>query len=468
MDETPHAFEAWAGRTTLHPLGFLAVLVLGLATLLLPRRHAILPLFVMACFIAPAQRIVVFTLDFTLLRVMVLFGWLRLLFRSDHVPIAWKPMDTVLVLWAATGTLAHTLLWGTASALVNRLGFAFDALGMYFLFRHLVASRRDVERLLKGIILLSLPVAAAFLVESRTGRNVFSVFGGVPAITMERFGRLRCQGAFAHPILAGCFWASLMPLFAAGWWEGTRSKLWAVGGLFTSSVIVIACASTTPVLAVILGLAGGAMFPFRRHLRRILLGAFGGLLFLHLLMAKPVWHLLARISLAKGSTGWQRYFLIEQAVRRVGEWWLWGTRSTAHWGQGLQDVTNQYVLEGVRGGLVTLLLFLLLVGLAFRGAGRMWRRTSQDRPAPVFSWALGVALFVHCMNFIAVSYFGQIIVVWYLTLAVIASLDPGPDAEYLPGGGGVSLIPQETAGPWQEGSSVLPGFVAWGKPSEGD
>ena len=34
-----------------------------------------------------------------------------------------------------------------------------------------------------------------------------------------------------------------------------------------------------------------------------------------------------------------------------------------------------------------------------------------------------VALFVHVANFMAVSYFGQIIMVWYMTLAVIASLD---------------------------------------------
>ena len=35
---------------------------------------------------------------------------------------------------------------------------------------------------------------------------------------------------------------------------------------------------------------------------------------------------------------------------------------------------------------------------------------------------LGVGLFVHCMNYIAVSYFGQIEMLWYLQLAIITSL----------------------------------------------
>ena len=42
-----------------------------------------------------------------------------------------------------------------------------------------------------------------------------AAMGGVPEITVVREGRLRCQGAFAHPILAGCFWAEQLPLIAA-------------------------------------------------------------------------------------------------------------------------------------------------------------------------------------------------------------------------------------------------------------
>jgi hypothetical protein len=37
-------------------------------------------------------------------------------------------------------------------------------------------------------------------------------------------------------------------------------------------------------------------------------------------------------------------------------------------------------------------------------------------------------MFMHCMNFIAVTYFEQIVVLWYMTLAACASLTLVPGA----------------------------------------
>jgi hypothetical protein len=56
----------------------------------------------------------------------------------------------------------------------------------------------------------------------------------------------------------------------------------------------------------------------------------------------------------------------------------------------------------------------------------MWRTAASmgDRPMVFVSWAVGVSLFVHCMNFLAVSYFGQIMMMWYFALAIAISLDP--------------------------------------------
>jgi O-antigen ligase len=40
------------------------------------------------------------------------------------------------------------------------------------------------------------------------------------------------------------------------------------------------------------------------------------------------------------------------------------------------------------------------------------------------AWALGVSLFVHCVVFTSVSYFGQSVLAWYLTIGIIGSLSP--------------------------------------------
>jgi len=409
----------------IHPYGLAAVIVLGCAMLLLPRRWSLLPMMIIACFIPLVQKIVVFSLDFNLLRIMVLFGVARIVLHDEVKNLVWKPLDTALVLWVASAAIMNTLLLGTGSAFVNRLGFAFDAIGMYFVFRVLIANWLDVDRLILGLILISVVVAVFFLIEGHTGRNMFSVFGGVREFTAIRQGRLRCQGAFAHPILAGCFWAVLLPLFAAQWWRKQGGKLRAVVGVGATLVIVGFTASSTPVFGVIAVVVGGAMFYFRRSMRAICWGTVLALVALHIVMKAPVWALIARVSAVSGSTSYHRYKLIDSAIRYLPEWFLLGTRSTAHWGWGLQDVTNHFVLEGVRGGFLTLVLFVAVIVIAFREVGRLWRTCTRSHYELALSWALGVSLFAHCMCFLGVAYFSQIYVVWYLTLGLIGSMGPG-------------------------------------------
>ncbi len=423
MNEDPFQHD-WIGQTVLHPLGLAAVILLGIMMLILPRRWAMLPMIMLACFVAPAQRVMIFGCNFTLLRLLVAVGWTRVLLHAETRGFVWKTMDCAAIALAATSAITYSLLLGTPEALKYKLGESFDALGMYFLFRCLVRSWDDLDRAVRIFVITSVPVAVAFVIERCTGRNAFAFLGGVPEITVVREGRLRCQGAFAHPILAGCFWASLTPLFVAGWWAGTRQRLEAVVGTMTSLLIVILCASSTPVSGVAVAVMGACMFPFRRQMHLVRWGVLGSLVALHMIMNAPVWHLISRIDLAGGSTSYHRYVLIDQAIRRFGEWWLVGTKSTAHWGWDMYDVTNQYVLVGVEGGILTLVFFVGVIALGFRGIGVIWRGAGSDRYRVTTAWALGVSLFVHCVCFFAVSYFGQILMVWYLLLAAISSLTP--------------------------------------------
>src|SRR5690606_3331386 len=144
--------------------------------------------------------------------------------------------------------------------------------------------------------------------EQSTRYNIFSIFGGVPAVTQIRDGRLRCQGAFAHPILAGCFWAAAIPLFATQWWRGAKAMALLSSG--AALYIIFACSSATPVVGVICICIGVAAFFFRGHLRLVRWSILPTLTVLHLVMDKPVWHLVARTS-SLGGSSWHRYLLID-------------------------------------------------------------------------------------------------------------------------------------------------------------
>lgn len=414
----------YAGQTVVHPIGLLAVIILGLLVLILPRKWSVLPILIMACFVSSAQRIVVAGLDFDFLRIMVFFGIIRVYSKKESSRFMWISLDTGIILWMLSSMLFYILQQHTFNAVVNRLGFAFDVLGMYFLFRFLIRDWIDIEYILYGIILISIPVAVFFLFENQTGRNLFSIFGGVPHITEIREGRLRCQGAFSHPILAGCFWVSLLPIFASFWWKSAKQRAWVITGFITSSIIVICCASSTPVMGVISAVIGGLFFYFRYRMRLIRWLVLLALVALHMVMNNPVWHLISRFSAVGGSTSWHRYNVINETINHFDEWFLCGCSgyTVAGWGIYNGDVTNQYVLEGIRGGFLTLCLFVLVLVFAFRNIGRLWRQNTQDAYHLALSWALGVSLYVHCVNFIGVSYFGQIQIIWYLLLAMIGSL----------------------------------------------
>lgn len=411
----------WAGRTSIHPIGLSVLAVLGVLVFTLPRVWALAPLLVLACFVPAGQRIVIVSFDFTFLRLLVIAYWLRILFRMDYRGLRLLAIDYVVAAWILVGSAVYIVQWMETSAVINRSGYIYESLGIYVTLRCMLRNWADIDRLVATLAIIAMPAAVFFAIEKLTGRNLFSVMGGVREITQVREGQLRAQGAFSHPIMAGCFWAIVLILCSGLVLARRRLWLMSVGGV-CALFIVYACASSTPLLAVIAAIVGIGIGFIRPALRIIQLATPFVLIALHFAMEGPVWALIARVSAVGGSTGWHRKHLIDKTIEHFPEWALLGTRSTAHWGRGLQDVTNQYVLEGVRGGLLNLILFVVVICLAFRAVGIGLRGLPSRGPRYWMTWIIGVTLFAHCMCFIGVSYFGQTTVAWFLSLALAASV----------------------------------------------
>ena len=66
------------GETDIHPVALVFTLVMGVLLLGSRRSHAMLPLLLVASLIPFAQRIVISTLDFNMVRILIVFGWARL------------------------------------------------------------------------------------------------------------------------------------------------------------------------------------------------------------------------------------------------------------------------------------------------------------------------------------------------------------------------------------------------------
>ncbi len=68
-----------------------------------------------------------------------------------------------------------------------------------------------------------------------------------------------------------------------------------------------------------------------------------------------------------------------------------------------------------------MLLFILIIVFAFSAIGKVRQRVEGNKQLTAMAWAMGVALFIHVVNFFGVAYFGQISVAWYSILALIGS-----------------------------------------------
>ena len=147
---------------------------------------------------------------------------------------------------------------------------------------------------------------------------------------------------------------------------------------------------------------------------------------IHFVREKPVWHLIGRLSSVTGGTGFHRYQLIDAFIRHFSEWAVVGTDNTAHWGWGLQDTTNQYVAEGIRGGLVSLILFIAVLRIAFvqlRRARMVFERAEGPKsPWALLAWGSSVSLAAHCASCMSISYFGQMVQFFAMFVATVPAL----------------------------------------------
>lgn len=419
--------------TFLTPVGLSFLIVMSILILILPRRFAAVPVIITACFMTLGQSLVIGGLNFNSYRIIVFFGWLRLILRKEINVNDFNFFDKTVVWFVLVGFVTGTLLLPTMDNFINRGGYVYNVILGFFLFRFLIRDIDDVILIFKAMAILMIPFAVLIMVEHSTGRNIFSIFGGVPEITVVRGDRLRCQGPFRHPILTGTFAATSFPFFFSLWFQEGKSKILSIIAMISSMIVFLASASSGPLMAFLIALISLSMWLIRMHMKIIRWALSLVIITLHLFMEAPVWYLIGRISHIVGGTGWHRSDLIDQAIKNFGQWWLLGTKYTANWAYpnscllpmpndpNMVDITNQFIFIGLEGGVLPLILFITIITLGYKGIGRTIRAW-EDRPLfiRIIPWAMGAALTAHVASFFSVAYFDQMNVFWFLLLAMLS------------------------------------------------
>jgi len=407
-------------------LNFILTSLLVLIVLFGGRRSVVLAIFASGCYISIAQSFAIAGLDFSAFRTLIFFGILRVFFKREYVGFRLNRLDKSILLWITLMIAIYSLSRAGIEPFIYISGMAYNYIGLYFLFRILIREREDVLYIIQKSAILIMPLAILMLYEHISGTNLFHFVGGVPELAEVRYGRVRAQGVFRHPILAGTFGATSLAVFLATYKNRTIKKRSLALGIISSAVITYASSSSGPLLTAVAGIGALFMYRLRDHLKTIRWGAVASIITLHLLMAAPVWFLLAKIGKIAGGAGWHRAYLIDQAIRNFNEWWLLGIDNTGQWmpyqlaiDPNKADITNQYISVGVKGGIFTLLAFLGVLRTSFKRVGAYLKVEAVPEDQKFLVWGLGSALFAHCVAFISISYFDQIIIYFFILLVFI-------------------------------------------------
>lgn len=410
-----------------NPLALLVLLAACLIILFSNRRKAIGALLITAICIPLGQYIVIAGLHFYFLRILILAGLVRLFTRPEAGGFKLVTLDKLFVTWVFIGLVCEVIRGLRAET----FGAVFDELGIYFFIRILSRDAGDVVAQLRVFAFIAIVLGACMAWEAVMHRNVFYTLGGVMQTPIVRDGRYRCEGSFRQPILAGTFGATLFPLLI-GLWRNKDQKKWLVlAGIVGSIVITITSVSSGPLMTFLAAIMGFCLWPMRAKMYLFRRSIVVTLIGLTMVMNAPVWYLIARLGGEIGGGGWHRSWLIQQFVTHFTQWCFIGTSYTANWAPGgevmpdnpnMMDITNQYVAQGIHGGLLCLVLFIIIIAACFKIVGRFVRGEREPAVRRILLWAFGVSLASHCAAFISVSYFDQIQVVWFWLLAMIAGI----------------------------------------------
>jgi hypothetical protein len=234
------------------------------------------------------------------------------------------------------------------------------------------------------------------LIEQATHINVFGYLGGRVGITI-RDGKLRSEGVMGC-LYAGAFAGASIPLFL--WlWTGGKSRIAALAGLVGATTMVFTSNSSTSLLAIGGSFLGLAFWPLRKRMRAIRWGFSLTLVALHMIMHGPVWSLIARIDLTGSSSGYHRYYLVDNCIRHFSDWWLLGYKYYNDWG---------------------LVFYIAIFSRSFGAIGKARKQVNDNRREEWLLWCLGADLFANVVAHFGINYMAQLMMTLFPLLACIS------------------------------------------------
>jgi len=415
-------------------------LVLSVLVLTLRPKYAFVAYIVGLLWYPAYLAVSIGTIDILVGRFVVAVLLMRCYFNdSIRRKFTWNRLDTLVTLSMVVyvGTYLITQVNPIAQTLEGRAGFVMDTWCAYLAARFIVTDRSKLISIVKCIAIAMVPLAILGVIESVTGWQPYASlwrfspwFRGGRFVSEGRWGLARAVGPFSHAILFGGVFAMFMPLIyylrrEKGDW---KSMTYVV--LLIIMLGALSSMSSGPWVMVIVVIFCLVMENHKHLVKPMFIFLVFSCISIGIASNRPFYHVIASWANPLGGAGWHRARLIDLAIENFDEWWMvgYGDKDPG-WGQflgmGRTDVTNEYILNGVRYGILGIIALCAVLAKAFRNLISTYRRMKEPALKSL-CWAFGSLLFSIAIAWMSVSFFGQLSTLVYCSIGMIGSLcSPG-------------------------------------------
>lgn len=369
--------------------------------------------------------------------------------------IRFRLNDLLLTFASAWMVISFVVLYGFARGLPSSLGFALDILVPYLIVRASIVDLQAFRRLLVLVAPVVLVFAMLLPLESLTQTRFIrsgaqAIFGGLsaaeygsaggPLIANDtRYGLLRAMGPFSHPILAGLFFASLLPLYYF-----SRLRGWPLFAGFISGLAAVFSLSS----AAVLGLVSFFLLAAYDWIRtKVAFLTWSGFIYAtaallaaaHVLSQNGLVYVLIRLTL-NPRTGYYRLLIWEYGTLSVQKhpWFGIGYSAFEALSWMGQSVDAFYLAIAIRYGLPASLLLVLATLLALFGImAKAGREKGADQRTLI---GLAITMTILFIQSFTVSFFGGLLIWFALLLGITTNLGeilPRKASAGLPADGGM-------------------------------
>jgi len=365
-------------------------------------------------------------------RIVVLLLLLRCLYDNQiRSKFIWSRLDTWVTLSMVVYVGVDFITIPFSDAMINRGGFLFDTWFAYIVVRLIITDRPTLTIVIKCISVVLAPLAILGVIESITSWKPFlslcqdSEWFYHWESYEARWGLTRAIGPFEHAILFGCCFAMFLPLI---YYLRHQKRPWNVLAYVFSGTAIVGCMSSMssgPWMMATVIIFCLAIEKHRQLVKPLLIAFVLFCVFIGVVSNRPFYHVIISYADPVGGAGWHRAKLMDLAIEHFNEWYVvgYGGRDPG-WGSSLgsgkTDVTNQFILSGVEYGVLGIIALCSVLATAFGGVIRMYKRTGNPELKSLY-WSFGSVLFSVIVVWMSVSFFGQMISLFYIILGMIGS-----------------------------------------------